>query len=430
MQRLIDCLRQYRNSTLMDYDGRIYTYSELYRLVETYRRLLHQKSAVFIEASSSAVHTLAMVITCLISRNLAILSPAVKPEVAAALRAQYPHTHTLTADGLTPHIGGAFDYPDEVNILLFTSGTGGEYRGVMLTRENMLTDIEGGVDHFYVEKETNIVCVLPLYHGFGLNVSALALLYSGCHIYFSKTESYFTCVRRVSPAYFFLTPELIKAHMKMHALAGFEKSFGQHPKYIFCGGDFISEDLRQYADENHIELFSSYGLTEAAPSVSAETFGVKKRGSVGKPIACNTVEIVDGEIVVHGSNIMYGYYDTYRQGDGKPVNVLYTGDLGRIDEEGYLYVTGRKKNLLVFDNGKKIFAEAIESKLAEWHNGCEFLAYLRENRLHIEYFGSCTERQIRDTLGTFLSPYHITARILKRERPFARTLTGKIKRVT
>lgn len=428
MKKLSNAISHYRDSLLSDYDGSKMSYEEFSLLIEKYVLCLTDESAVIVEPGSSAIHSLAIVIACMKTNNVAILLPSTSAKDLVYLKNAYPHTHILSQNELIACSEKKYDYPKDVNIILFTSGTGGRHRGVMLTQDNLMRNVESGVDHYYVEPKSNIVCILPLYHGFGLNVSSLALMYSGCNIYFANTSNYFFLIQKYSPTYFFLTPEILRMHIKMHLLVGFEKSFGVNPKYLFCGGDFIPEDLYQYSKQNDLELFSSYGLTEASPSVSAENLKNRRAGSVGIPIKCNKVEICNDEVVVIGSNVMYGYYDEYLEGKQLPHRVLYTGDLGRKDEEGYLYITGRKKNLLVFSNGTKIQAESIETKLMERFPECEFFAHMKNEVLCVEFYGDCLIEEIKQYLSSFISPYHSTALILKTVQSFAKTYTGKVKR--
>ena len=428
MKKLSNAISHYSGSLLFDYDGSKMAYKDFELLIEKYVYCFADKSAIIIEPDASAIHSLAVVIACMKTNNVAILLPSTSAEDLVYLKNTYPHTHILSKNELNVCLEKKYNYPKGVNIILFTSGTGGHHRGVMLTRDNLMRNVESGVEHYYVEPESNIVCILPLYHGFGLNVSSLALICSGCNIYFANTSNYFLLIQKHSPSYFFLTPEILKMHIKMHSLVGFEKSFGSNPKYLFCGGDFIPEYLYHYSKQNSLELFSSYGLTEASPSVSAENLKNRRVGSVGIPIKCNQIEICNDEIVIRGSNVMYGYYDEYLGGKRLPHSILYTGDLGKKDNDGYLYITGRKKNLLVFSNGTKIHSEAIEAKLLKKFPECEFFVYMKNKVLCVEFYGDCLSEDIKQYLGSFISPYHSTALIMKKVQSFEKTYTGKIKR--
>ena len=138
-------------------------------------------------------------------------------------------------------------------------------------------------------------------------------------------------------------------------------------RFIISGGAPLDKRVAQGFNDLGIELVQGYGLTETAPVIAAENYKKKKSGSIGFPMDNVEVEIVDkdengiGELRVKGPNVMLGYYEN--EEETKKVikdGWFYTGDLGYFDEEGYLFLTGRRKDMIVLKNGKKVFPEELE----------------------------------------------------------------------
>ena len=441
MKTLFDALQQYNDSLLVDSDGTAYTYSQFTDLISKYEIAFPaidnstQKDVVLILPSFSPVHTLALIIACFLTKRLAIIVPPTTEAEFAQIENNYHYTHIAQHKESGDVIERAYtktdyNYPHNVNFILFTSGTQGRIKGVMLTKDNLFTNIKAGVEHFYVKERSSVVCILPIYHAFGLNVGTLALMYSGCNIYFCNQKNYFNRVKAISPKYFFLTPEIIKTHKKMHELTDFSNSWGNNPKFVFCGGNFVKPELREYVESCNIKLFCSYGLTEASPSVSAENFSFIKSGSVGKIIAGVSVKIVDKEIVISGKNVALGYFEEWIKDKSVFNGNIKTGDLGYIDSDGFLFLTGRKKNLIIFDDGQKYQAEYIEELISKELKNIQVIAKMDKDALNliIEFYGEYGCEDVRNILSKFISPYHVKAKITKRDCSFTYTNTGKIKR--
>lgn len=442
MNNLLRSLTKYHDSYFVNYDGEKFLYRDVLRLIEQYTQIIERtrqsgdsettrfKNAVLVK-KSCPVHTIAIVIACFATDSVAILMPYCLDSEEKEITREYPHNYIFQGQELQYKPDNSFynvNYPNDINLIIFSSGTNGKIRGVMLSKKNFVTNVEAGVQHFPVIPRSNIVNILPLFHAYGLNVATLALIYSGCNIYFANSFTYQKTVEHVEPTYFFLTPELIKMHRSIHLALGFTKSWGTNAKYVFCGGDFVEESIREYLKKNNLELFCSYGLTESAPSVSAESFNLKKRGSVGRPINNIKVKIVDNEIVVLGPDICYGYFDEWVTNGKIYSSKLHTGDLGYIDADGFLFVTGRLKNLLVFRDGKKCTAEYIEQAVKNQLGEIQIFVYKHNEVLHADYYGEFEVQDVREALGTIISPHHIEFEITKKTDSLNKTFSGKIKR--
>lgn len=185
-----------------------------------------------------------------------------------------------------------------------------------------------------------------------------------------------------------------------------------------------------------LELTVAYGLTECSPCVSISGEYCYKKGSVGKPITGCHVEIIDDEIVVSGENVMLGYYNEYNDtSSALRCTKLYTGDLGYIDEEGFLFLIGRKSNIIVFSDGNKINIEDLERDLNSVFCVIESLVFQVRNSDKIRIILVSKEKQNEVVLAikSVLIKYdivHCVQDIFVQNIPLKRTDLGKIIRDT
>ena len=145
------------------------------------------------------------------------------------------------------------------------------------------------------------------------------------------------------------------------------RRLGGRLRAFYCGGAPLDPEIATFFDRLGIGVYPGYGLTEASPTVSMNSPGHSRAGSVGRPLPGTEVRITaDGEILVRGPGVMVGYWDD-EAATREAVDAdgwLHTGDLGRLDDDGYLFVTGRSKSLIVLDSGKKVQPEEVETALA------------------------------------------------------------------
>lgn len=288
----------------------------------------------------------------------------------------------------------------EMCALLFTSGTTGKSKGVMLTHKSILAAAEGGLAYLEIGK----VClsVLPVHHSFECTHGIVMMIENGTTICINNSLRYFADnLKLFRPDAVFLVPLFIErleymirkeerqkeggeeAFMALlqksrkelsrgednrpEYFAGVRELFGGNLSLLLCGGAPLSKRLMKLFRELGILLVTGYGITECSPLVSVNGNRAFKDGSVGRPIPCCEVKIAEkdengeGEILVRGENVMLGYYkDEAATSKALQDGWFRTGDLGHIDSEGYLFITGRKKNLIVLSNGKNIYPEEIE----------------------------------------------------------------------
>jgi long-chain acyl-CoA synthetase len=289
--------------------------------------------------------------------------------------------------------------PDNVAMLIYTSGTTGSPKGVMLTFDNILANVESvsvGVP-IYKEDES-ILVLLPLHHTFPLMGTLIAPLYNGMTCVFSPSISSEDIIETLQsnrvtmilgvPRFYNLLHKGImtkinssSAAKKIFALARrlssrtiskklFKKvheQFGGNVKYMISGGASLDADVDKDFRTLGFEILSGYGMTECGPLISFPHPGKARPGATGFATTTLEIKITDeNEIIVRGRNVMKGYYnnpeataDVIRDG------WLHTGDLGRVDKKGYVYITGRLKEIIVLPNGKNINPEEIEKKILE-----------------------------------------------------------------
>lgn len=317
-----------------------------------------------------------------------------------------------------------YDYKIDANKLasiVFTSGTTGKGKGVMLSQANIGLDMTLGMYNFDITKKT--LHVLPPHHTFGSTVNYVGHLSQGCEVYISSGIKHVSDeIREQQPTHLILVPAFLEVMNKkiwaaarkggkegllkgMMALSNFLRKFGIDIRrklfksvltpfggkleMIICGGAKLDEDIIRTFDSIGITVLNGYGITECAPLISANRNKYQKPGSVGTPIlACrvkidNPDENGEGEICVKGPNVMLGYFKNLEataevfDKDG----FFHTGDYGRLDEEGWIYITGRKKNLIILSNGKNIYPEELEADLQKIEGVSEVVVYAGESKV-------------------------------------------------
>ena len=222
-----------------------------------------------------------------------------------------------------------------------------------------------------------------------------------------------------------------------------DKMFG-NVRLIICGGAHMNPEISEEFHYLGITVLQGYGITECAPLVSVNRNRANKWNSVGLVSPHSEVKLVDGEIYVRGKNVMQGYYkqpeqtqEAFRDG------WFCTGDLGEIDKDGFLYITGRKKNIIVLDNGKNIYPEEIEDKLNNLPYVQECVVVQREGKLYglvypdpelVKKNGISikelneTMEQNRKLLNAQIPAYEQIAGIILRDEEFEKTPKRSIKR--
>ena len=311
-----------------------------------------------------------------------------------------------------------YDYdldPNKLASIVFTSGTTGKGKGVMLTQTNIVSDMTQGMYNFNITPKT--LCVLPPHHTFGSTVNFVGHYSQGAEVYISNGLKYILNeLKDQQPTHLILVPlfvetfykriwataekqgkdkllrKMIKASNGMRKVgidlrkklfASVTAAFGGKLEMIICGGAALNQDIIDTFEGIGIVILNGYGITECAPLISCNRNEYRKKGSVGVPIIGEKVKIAnpddngEGEICVKGPNVMMGYYKNPEataaafDKDG----YFKTGDYGKLDEEGWIYITGRLKNLIILSNGKNVYPEEIENEISRIYGVNEVVVY-------------------------------------------------------
>ena len=326
--------------------------------------------------------------------------------------------------------------PTEEAVIIYTSGSTGFPRGVILTHQNLIADIIGCLKRIEVYPEDRFSVVLPLFHSFSLTTTLLTPLFAGAGVVISPEikffEKAFEILLRHKTTIFISIPFIYKLLVDL--------PISSLP-FRFCvsGGEKLLPSLeKEFETKFNIPILQGYGLTEASPVVSLNPLGREKEGSVGPPLEGIKIKIHKekiksriGEIIIKGPTIMKGYWrkpeitkEVIREG------WLYTGDMGYIDKEGYLFLVGRKKDMIIV-KGLNVYPSEIERVLMEIPQikECAVVGVKRKDKEIIVAFvkkaGQITETEIKRYLHKRVASYKIPRRIEFVE-DFPYTSTGKI----
>jgi long-chain acyl-CoA synthetase len=269
---------------------------------------------------------------------------------------------------------------------------------------------------------------------FGLVCVLLASIISGSKIVFSNLNNFFNDMKFVKPSFIHLVPEMVKFLLKRIQALGLQEATGGNLKKIMCGGAQIDKNTVEDYKNFGITVSGCYGITECSPCISINALQKNKNGTAGIALPCNKIKIADNnqEILVKGDNVMIGYYENEEL--TKQVITdgwFHTGDIGFI-EDGFLTVTGRIKNLIVLESGKKINPEEIENMFLGCSEINEIIVYEYKNQIHAKIFSkNFIKNEIQKIIDQVNSKLPMYKRINKFELsdvPLEKTSINKIKR--
>ncbi len=424
-------------------------------------------------------------------------------EIGKGPQAKLPKVYKMTGEGQVLSslkkqgeealIAGSIEFsdamvlPDDIAVILFTSGTTSMSKAVMLSHNNIMSNIRDMqcYERFY-HWDVNMA-FLPLHHSFGL-VGVLVFMASGaCSVFCDGLKYISKNLAEYGVTVFVGVPLLIENMYKkiwreiektdMTKKVEFARNLTKKPGFrslwmrrklfgkiidgvggslrlIICGAAPLLPETAAGLNDFGIVTIQGYGLTETSPVVAAERPEDLAAGSVGKPMPSVEVTIENkdengiGEIVVKGPNVMLGYLDQPEETasvikDGR----FYTGDLGKFDKTGHLWITGRKKNVIVMKNGKNVFPEEIESMIDALPYTEESMIFTREkhNELvlwlkivykpdYLESVGLCfaefaeiVRKDLAD-VNKSLPRYKAIHHFILTDEPMIKTTTQKVKR--
>ena len=382
-------------------------------------------------------------------------------------------------------------YDDKMYIMLFTSGTTDEPKAVMLSQKNVCENITAYPYNFKIYQTDTLLSFLPIHHTFECSITFIYGTYCGATVAFCEGLRYIadnlkefkvtvfvavplvleTMAKRIQKAindsgkknlikkmttfsHFLLK---LKIDMRKQIFKPVLKQFDEYLRVVLYGAAPMDKETIEWYNDLGIELIQGYGLTESSPVLTAESSDKKRAGSIGIPL--NNVEIkienADkqgvGEIIAKGPNIMLGYYKNEEE-TNKALRDgwLYTGDYGYIDEDGFVFITGRKNDIIVLRNGKNVYPQEIEFLINKLPYVDESIVYSRDksntdtllcakivyNRENIENkFGKRGKEEYREliwedikNINKGLPTYKHIKEIFITEEPLERTTTQKVKR--
>lgn len=380
----------------------------------------------------------------------------------------------------------------DLSTILFTSGTTGLAKGVMLSHQNLAQNVFNMSKYFRIPEGERVLSVLPIHHAYEMSCTVMTSFYQAAtvvvceglkHIQSNFLEAECSVMLGVPLVFENMHRKIWKQAEKSGSLSKLKRGIAMskkmnlqnHPRttrkmfesihklfgkkhYMFiAGGAAIDPSVIDDFEAMGFPMFQGYGMTECAPIIAMNTDRYRKSAAAGKPMPGTEVRIVDqdengiGEVICKGPSVMMGYYnDPENTAKTLQDGWLYTGDYGYLDEDGFLYITGRKKNVIVTKGGKNIFPEEVEYYLLLDERIQEVIVYGKHDDVKDDLI--CTAiiypdykalseqgitedaevyrvlREIVDKANEQMPPYKRVKRIEVRDKEFVKTTTLKIKR--
>ena len=380
---------------------------------------------------------------------------------------------------------------DDLVEILYTSGTTGHSKGVMLSHANITTNAVSVIDFIEIRSTDRMVSILPLAHSYECTCGLITSFLVGAKVFYIKgpptAQTLLPAVEKIKPTIILSVPLIMEKIYKkkvlsqinskaitkqlytitpmrklLNRIAGRKlyQAFGGELRFMVFGGAATPLDVEQFLTEGGFPYITGYGLTESAPILTANPEGKVKHQSAGIPVPPVQIRIDDpdpvtgiGEIVATGPNIMKGYYrneEVTKQTFTKD-GWLITGDRGYLDEDNYLFIKGRSKNLIVGPSGENIYPEEIEFHFSQNTYVLESLVFDEDGRIvarvHLDYDALDRDfntsqldeseaakliekllEDLRKEVNGKLANYSRVHRIIEQPEEFEKTPTKKIKR--
>lgn len=380
---------------------------------------------------------------------------------------------------------------EDMAAIIYTSGTTGHSKGVVLTHRNIVYDTVHSIERFPIGRADRFLSILPLSHTFEATGGLLCPLAVGASIAYMQglptPQKLMAAMAAVRPTAVLTVPLVMDKIFRKRVLPQFQGSpllsrlyrvpfmrrrlhrvagrklmaaFGGKLRFFMFGGAPLNEDVEQFLGESGIHYSTGYGMTETAPIMTINPIERVKIGSCGRTIPGIELAIHQpdphsgvGEIIARGPIVMQGYYKNPEATAQTflPDGWLRTGDLGYFDDEGYLFIKGRSKNVIIGPSGENIYPEAVEARLLQspylqevvvYEDGGRLLAkaYLDFDVLDKEFErskldGAAAEsltreilERVRQEVNQQLPGFSALSRIIEHPEPFEKTPTNKVKR--
>ncbi len=384
---------------------------------------------------------------------------SIKPELPGLERAvvvddagadeQFCLSHSRITEGASDE-----NPPDDIHseddaIFLYTSGTTGKPKAAILTHKNFVSNIDSSRRHISVTPEDSFLLILPMFHSFSLTVNCLLPVYIGCKIVLLESikplEKVLDALLKQGPTIMAAVPAVYNVLARKELPAEILKML--RLRICISGSAPLAEaTLRTFEKKFPIPLVEGYGLSEASPVVSLNPLeGVRKVGSIGVPLPDVEARIFDdndnelpvgepGELVVRGPNVMKGYFN--RKEETKEAlrsGWLHTGDIAKMDEDGYIFILDRKKDLII-SKGMNVYPREIEELLYTYPKIADAAVVGKQdekkNETPVAYVSlkegeHADSKEIIEFLKPIIASYKIPREVIF-IKDFPRTSTGKI----
>lgn len=434
---------------------------------------------------------LAEYLSVILLNDFSIINPATSKDTLKRLIAEGGKELRKIRDAVLKLAGMSDDVvrEDDLASIIYTSGTTGHSKGVMLTHKNLVWNAIAAAKIPNITEDDRLLSILPLAHVYECTLGLILPILCGASVHYVKKPPtpavLLPALEQVKPTCMLTVPLIIEkmyktrilpeirrkiivrllykfphVRMKINAIAGKKlmHTFGGHLRFFGIGGSGLARDVEKFLREARFPYAIGYGLTETSPLVAGSNADTTRLGAIGPVVDGVDVRMDNsdpksgiGEIVVRGPNVMKGYYrDPEKTAEVlSPDGWFRTGDLGSFDKDGYLYINGRLKNVLLGPNGENIYPEAIESVINRFEIVLESLVYMEGGQLVARVFLD-TEKleaefsdmsdtqlkqkvleileQIRQQVNAQVSSFSRIARIIEQTEPFEKTPTQKIKR--
>lgn len=363
--------------------------------------------------------------------------------------------------------------------IIYTSGTVGKRKGVVLSQKNICEDTRAACS--FIKIYGRSLALLPFHHTFALTASILSNINSGVEtLIVPSLKNVMELIIDFKPTYLAVVPMILEKmdkgivdkieksgkkkvlgvldkvckpfdvlgiSLRHKCFSAIREGLGGELDFIISGGAPIDQQLINRFDSYGIKIMNGYGISECSPIVSVNRRYHYRAGSVGQALPGIEVKIDnpdengEGEICVQGDIVMLGYHnmpeETQKVMEG---GWFHTGDLGKIDQDGFIYITGRIKNLIILSNGKNVSPEELETLISRIAGVAECLVFEEDNKLVAEIYSNeefCnTKSNIQayfdeqiEKLNDTLPPYKAIAKVRVRDAEFVKTTTKKIKRI-
>ena len=362
--------------------------------------------------------------------------------------------------------------------IIYTSGTTGKSKGVMLSQKNICEDTRAACG--FIELYGRTLALLPFHHTFAYTVSGLANIYYGVDtLIVPSLKNVMELIGDFKPTYLAVVPMIVEKvdkgilqkieksgkkkllgildkvckpfdalgiGLRNKCFSAIRKGLGGELDFIISGGAPIDQQIIDRFDSYGIKIMNGYGISECSPVVSVNRRYHYRAGSIGQALPEVKVKIDnpdengEGEICVQGDIVMLGYYNMPEETEKAIVDGwFHTGDLGKLDKDGFIYITGRIKNLIILSNGKNVSPEELETLIGRIPGVVECLVSEEDNKLVAEIYPDAEFRAEQsdiqayfdeqiDKLNDTLPPYKAIAKVIIRDTEFVKTTTKKIKR--